>query len=191
MSPSDSPENALFRPKVASVRAAPGELIRACALSDRTAIMAVADNPYLRDAVLTATPEQLQLMLYDGAIRFALQGRDAILRNDFEASFDKLTRAQNILLEMLNGLNYEVNRELCERVASVYNFIYRKLVDANVHRDPQAIDDAVRVLRIERETWQLLVDKVGRLQNPSPSAAGVSRQPSNDDAQTAGLSVEG
>ncbi len=182
----------MFTPKVASMEAAPGELIRACALTDRTAIMAVADNPYLRDAVLTATPEQLQLMLYDGAIRFALQGRDAILRKDFEASFDKLTRAQNILLEMLNGLNYEVNRELCERVASVYNFIYRKLVDANVHRDPLAIDDAVRVLRIERETWQLLVDKVGRLQHPSTSAAADgSLHPSNSDVQSAGLSVEG
>lgn len=168
------------------------ELIRACALTDRTAIMAAAENPYLRDAVLTATPEQLQLMLYDGAIRFALQGRDAIRGKDFETSFDKLTRAQNILLEMLNGLNYEVNRELCERVASVYNFIYRKLVDANVHRDPLAIDDAVRVLRIERETWQLLVDKVSRLHN-QPTADNDPRSPqaSQTAAQPAGLSIEG
>ena len=134
-------------------------------LADITGAMATTtvENPYLRDAVLTATAEQLQLMLYDGAIRFALQGRDAIQRKEFETSFDKLTRAQNIILEMQGGLNYDVNHTLCERMASIYNFVYRKLVDANVNRDVTHIDDALKVLRIERETWQILVNKVGRL----------------------------
>ncbi len=122
-------------------------------------------NPYLRDAVMTATPEQLQLMLYDGCIRFATQGRDAIERKDHETSYEKLTRAQHIILEMQNGLNYDVNRELCERVASIYNFLYRKLVDACVERNVQAIDDALRVLRVERETWQILVNKVNKVRD--------------------------
>ena len=120
-------------------------------------------NPYLRDAVLTATPEQLHLMLYDGAIRNATQAREAILRKDYETSYEKLTRAQHIMLEMQNGLNYDVNRELCERVAAIYGFLYRKLVDANIHRRVEDIDDALKVLRIERETWQILVDKVNRI----------------------------
>ncbi len=122
-----------------------------------------ANNPYLRDAVMTATPEQLQLMLYDGAIRFALQARDAILAKDYSTSYEKLTRTQNIISEMQAGLNYDVNPELCERVAAIYNFLFRKLVDANVNRDVDAIDDAVKVLRIERETWQIVVDKVSKV----------------------------
>lgn len=127
------------------------------------------DNPYLRDAVMTATPEQLQLMLYDGAIRFATQGRAALLKKDYATSHEKLTRAQNIISEMQAGLNYDVNRELCERVASIYNFLFRKLVDANVQRDPAAVDDALKVLRIERETWQILVDKVNKVRDQSPA----------------------
>ena len=126
------------------------------------AMTATAPNPYLRDAVLTATPEQLQLMLYDGAIRFALQGRDALVKKDYETMYLRLTRAQNIVIEMLNGLNYEVNAGLCQRMASIYNFIYRKLVDACVQRKTDDVDDAIRVLRMERETWQILVDKVNR-----------------------------
>lgn len=117
-------------------------------------------NQYLRDSVLTATPEQLHLMLYDGAIRYALQARDAIRQKDYETSYERLTRAQHIILEMQNGLNYDVNRELCERVASIYGFLHHKLVDACTTRDCGAIDDALRVLRVERETWQLLVNKV-------------------------------
>lgn len=139
------------------------KVIRPSDSADTTGIMSeTTENPYLRDAVLTATPEQLQLMLYDGAIRYALQARDAILEKDYAKSFERLTRAQNILAEMQLALNHDINRDLCERVAAIYNFIYRKLIDANVNRNVNDVDDAVKVLRIERETWQILVDKVNK-----------------------------
>lgn len=143
-------------------------------------------NPYLRDAVMTATPEQLQLMLYDGAIRLSLQAKDAIISEDYETSYEKLTRAQHIILEMRNGLNYDVNRELCERMASLYLFLYNKLVDACTNRDAQAIDDALRVLRIERETWQMVCDKVAEARKEQPAQ---TPQTAEEPGQT--LSVEG
>jgi flagellar secretion chaperone FliS len=163
------------------------------------------DNPYLRDAVLTATPEQLQLMLYDGAIRYALQGRDALEQKDYEKALDKLTRAQHIIIEMINGLNHDVNPELCERVAAIYNFLYRKLVDACVRRSTECIDEALRVLRIERETWQILVDKVNRIREggeasgpEQPAPAGATQARSNTTshepvsaAEVVGFSVQG
>lgn len=154
-----------------------------------------AKNPYLRDAVMTATPEQLQLMLYDGAIRYALQARDALQDKEYETSFDRLSRAQRIILEMRCGLNYDVNRELCERVAGIYGFIYRKLVAANVERDTKPIDDALKVLRIERETWQILVDKLAKAREngestelaEGPDQAGGTQGP----PPVSSLSVEG
>ena len=148
-----------------------------------------AKNPYLRDAVLTATPEQLQLMLHDGAIRFASQGRDAIEVKDYETSHERLTRAQAIIVEMLNALNYDVNRELCERVASVYMFLHRKLVDANVNRDVGAIDDALKVLRVERETWRIVVDKVGRARDGAVTEANPPQPESQETSVT--FSAEG
>ncbi|GEM_PF-494919 len=139
-------------------------VIRRTVPTDSTGVMeAKRENPYLRETVLTATPEQLHLMLYDGAIRFASQGRDAILAKDIEGSYNKLTRAQQIIIEMQNGLNRDVNPELCERMAALYNFIYQKLIDACVRREVQAVDDALTVLRYNRETWQLLVGKVSGL----------------------------
>jgi len=154
------------------------------------------DNAYLRDAILTAAPEQLQLMLYDGAIRFCLQARDAIEQKDYEESFNKLTRAQNIILEMQGALNYDVNRELCERVAAIYNFLYRRLVDANMHRDTVAIDDALKILRIERETWQILTDKVRAATESGQSIdspANLSRDRKQSDEKssaTSGICIE-
>ena len=142
------------------------------------------DNPYLRDAILTATPEQLQLMLYDGAIRYALQARDALMEKHFEKAYERLVKAQNIIIEMQNGLNHKVNPELCERVAAIYGFLYRKLVDANVNHDAGAIDDVLKVLHIERETWRLLVDKVNEARN-----AGAT--PSQPDTPAVTFSAEG
>lgn len=119
-------------------------------------------NAYLRDAVMTASPEQLHLMLYDGAIRFALQAKDALAARNYEASYNKLSRAQAIILEMQNGLRPEVNPELCERMAAIYMFLYRKLVDASVKRDTGCIDDVLQVLHYQRETWVMLIDQVAK-----------------------------
>ncbi len=117
-------------------------------------------NPYLRDAILTASPEQLQLMLYDGAIRFAMQAQDAIRAREIENTHNLLIKAQRIMIELQNGLRPEVAPELCERMGALYSFVYTKFVDANVQKDIGAIDDALSVLRRQRETWQMLVDKV-------------------------------
>lgn len=121
-----------------------------------------AAHSYLRNAVLQATPERLQLMLYDGAIRFATQGREAVERRDFEQIYEKLSRAQRIVLEMQSGLRHEVNPELCARMSALYHFIHRKLVNGSMLRDVAEIDDALRILKLERETWALLVDKLAR-----------------------------
>ncbi len=158
-------------------------------------------NSYLRDAVMTATPEQLQLMLYDGAVKFALQGKDALIAKDYERSYEKLGRAQAIILEMQNGLRREVSPELCDRMAAIYNFLYRKLVDASVQKDTTCIDDAVKILRYQRETWVMLMDKVAKFKAGDTEAGDTEAsevRPAAADSAAAGseclggsLSVEG
>ena len=122
--------------------------------------MESVSNQYLRNAILTAPPEQLHLMLYDGAIRFARQGIEGINRQKWEDAFNGLSRAQKIVLEMLNALKFEVDRELCVRMAGLYNFIYRKLVEACVERNVAAAQDALKILDYQRESWALLIDKL-------------------------------
>ncbi len=133
---------------------------------------------YLRNAVLTAPPEQLQLMLYDGAIRFATRGLEAIRVKDREAAFNALDRAQRIVIELSNGIRREINPELADRMSAIYSFIYRRLVDANIRQDEQAVEDALRILRYERETWLLLLEK---LKQESQAACPTS-QPQGSNA---------
>lgn len=124
-----------------------------------------ASYEYLRSAVLTAGPEQLHLMLIDGAIRFATRGKDALGRSDFEGAFVALERAQRIVLELHGGLRRDINPALVDQMSSLYNFTYRRLVDANVKHEVQAVDEALQILRHHRETWLMLMDKLGKAKN--------------------------
>jgi flagellar protein FliS len=131
------------------------------------------DN-YLKTQILTAPPEKLQLMLYEGAIRFAGQAREKLAESDYEASYELLVRAQNIVLELICGLRPEHNPSLCNKMAAVYSFIYRRLVEANVHHDAAAIGDAVEVLSIQRDIWVELLDKLAEERSAQAAPAGAS-----------------
>lgn len=153
------------------------------AMSNQTAN---ASFEYLKGAVMTASPAQLQLMLLDGAIRFATRGREAIERKDIEGAFNALERAQRIALELIGGMNRDANPELVDQMAGLYNFIYRRLVDANMKRDTRAVDDALRILSHQRETWRLLIEKITR----EAGTRGGPPAARDSDAQPA-LCVEG
>lgn len=155
---------------------------------------ATAPNDYLRNRIMQATPEQLHLMLYDGAIRYATQGREAILRKDYEQIYEKLTRAQHVIMEMQVGLRSEVNEELVERMSALYNFIYRKLVDACVHRNASDVDDALKILRHQRETWVMLIEKINEERGAQQKTASVPNQsvvPIEPTPTQGVLSIEG
>ncbi|MCL2645976.1 MAG: flagellar export chaperone FliS [Phycisphaerales bacterium] len=122
--------------------------------------MAAPSQEYLKTKVMTASPEMLTLMLWDGAIRFAEQGKDAVLKKDIEGSYKALVRSQRIIMELNSSLKHSVNPDLCSKLASLYNFIHRRLVDANLKKDPHLIDDALEIMRHQRETWAMLIDQL-------------------------------
>ncbi len=117
---------------------------------------------YLRTRILTATPEQLQMMLFDGALRFAEAGRVALLAKNWEQSYNNISRCQKIIAELNASLRRDVDPELCGKLAGLYNFAYRKLVEANIDHTVESLDEAVDVLKYQRETWMMLMEKLGK-----------------------------
>ena len=132
-----------------------------------------ASEAYLRTQILTAPPEKLQLMLYEGALRFAGQAKENLLAKRYEQSCELLIRAQGIMVELMSGLRHDVNPDMCGKISSVYSFIYRRLVDANMKRDAGAIDDAVKVLTIQRDIWLALLDRLALERAAEPSGASM------------------
>lgn len=143
-------------------------------------------NAYLRTKVMTASPGELRLMLIDGAIRFTEQARSGLEARDYEAVYVGVTRAQNIIMELINSLRPEHDETLCARLSGLYTFLYRRLIEASTQRDQGIIDEVLGLLRYERETWMQLLE---RLAQENRSAADTV-----DDTATAvagSLSVQG
>ena len=148
-----------------------------------------AAQNYLRMRVMTATPEQLQMLLYDGAIRFAEQAKAALQERNFERSYNSISRVQKILTEMSCTLKHDVFPELCGKLASLYSFAYRKLIDANINHSVESVDEALNVLRYQRETWALLLDQLGK----SKAAVAATRiaMPAPSQRMEATISMQG
>lgn len=111
---------------------------------------------------MTASPEQLRLMLYDGAIRFCQTALEALGKDDYEGSYNAMMRAQKIVLELSTSLRHEVDPTLCQKLSALYTYIYRLLVDANMNRQVRPIEEALRLLEYERETWRLLMERLAK-----------------------------
>lgn len=144
---------------------------------------------YLRTKVLTATPEQLQLMLYDGALRFGEQARAALAASKFEESYTLIIKVQKIVLELTSTLKHDLAPDLCSKLAGLYSFVYRRLVDANVAHELQALDEALDVLRYQRETWMLLMQELQK--KKAGVAARQLDMPAPDARMEASICMQG
>ena len=134
-----------------------------------------AQESYLVTEVMTATPQKLQLMLIEAAIRSVQRARDKWRAKEDELACEALIHAQKVISELLAGLDREVDTELVKRVASVYLFVFRSLVEANYEHDEKKLDEALRVLEIERETWQRVSQQLGGTKEAdSQDASGIS-----------------
>ena len=141
---------------------------------------AASANAYLRTRVMTASPEELRLMLIEGSIRFAHQAADGLDARDFESAHSGFTQCRAIVLELMNTIRPEHNPELAERVRGLYTFLYSELVDASFEKDSGKVRRVIELLDYERETWVMLMRKVAeeRGQAPKPAAAMPAAVPS-------------
>jgi len=146
---------------------------------------------YLRTKVMSASPEELRLMLIEGAIRFTRQGREALAEKNWEGVYEGFTKAKDILLELINALRPEIDPELCGRLSALYTFMYRRLLDCNLEKDPAIADEVIELLEYDRETWVMLMEKIAGERNAAPAPNGTNGAPAYAATQSGGFSVEG
>ena len=137
-----------------------------------------APNPYLRTKVMTASPEELRLMLLQGAERFARAGRKELDQEkpDLEKSHEAWMKAQRIVVELSTSMNPAQSPEVVERLTALYTYIYKLLVDANMTRELAPADEAIKLLAYERETWELLMEQNRAEAAGGSASTGATRQ---------------
>ena len=141
-------------------------------------------NAYLANRVLSASPEELRLMLIEGAIRFARIGREGLARRDFEQWYNGMSQCQAILLELMTGLRPEIAPELCGQLNALYTFMYRRLLDASSAKDPVLVDEVVELLEYDRQSWIFLMEKIdAERAGDEARIADVMRRAARHEAQ--------
>lgn len=111
-----------------------------------------AANAYKGMSVNTASPAELTLMLYDGAIKFCNIAILSMEKNDIKKANDNLKKAQRVITELRATLDFKY--PVAKDFDLVYDYIYRRLIDANVKKDISILEDALQYIREMRDTWK-------------------------------------
>ncbi len=122
-------------------------------------------NAYLRSKVMTATPAELTLMLYEGAIKFVNKAIMSIEKDDVMGAHNNLMKTQRIIEELRASLDhkYPVAKEL----DTVYEYILRRLVEANIKKDKDILEEVLEHLRTMRDTWKEVMKNANAPQSAS------------------------
>lgn len=112
-------------------------------------------NPYANYAntkIQTATPAQLTLMLYDGAIKFCNLAIEAVEIGNIEKAHLNIRKVEKIIEEFRATLNFKY--PVAQDFENVYEYIARRLVEANIKKDKEILEEVNDHLRVLRDTWK-------------------------------------
>ena len=123
---------------------------------------------YNRNKIVTASPAELTLLLYEGAIKFCNIALIGLEQNDLEKVHINIKKTEDIIMEFQSTLNHKY--AVAEDFDKIYNYIYQLLVDANIHKDKAALERALNEIRGMRDTWKEVMSKTKK----APAGATIN-----------------
>jgi len=114
-------------------------------------------DQYKQMQIKTASPGKLLLMLYQGAVKFMKLAKKNIKEGKIEASHKNIIKAQNIILELQSTLNKEQGGEIAVQLESLYDFIYRELIQANLNKNTKHLDNVIPLVEELFVTYKEIV----------------------------------
>jgi len=121
---------------------------------------ASAAETYRRNSVLTASPEKLIKMLYDGAIRNLEMSRQALsdpARTHSAEVGECLGKALSIIGELKTALDHERGGEISAKLETLYEYSMDQLSQANISRSPEPVENSLQVMRTLKEGWDAVI----------------------------------
>lgn len=109
-------------------------------------------NAYAQNKILTASPAELTLMLYEGAIKFCNIAITGIEEKDIEKAHNNICKVENIITEFRATLDHKY--PVAEDFDNVYKYLLERLLEANMKKDPEILNEVLGHLRTMRDTWK-------------------------------------
>ena len=115
-------------------------------------------NPYLkqyqRTEVETATPEKILILMYDGAVQFLNKALIALDEKNIPETHNNIVGAERIILEFMNTIDFEQGGDFAVRLNALYQYLYNRLVEANMKKDKEIVQQVLNFLVDLRATWK-------------------------------------
>lgn len=108
-------------------------------------------NKYMQTAIQTATPAQLLIMLYDGAIRFSRIGIEAIKQHKYDVANENLCKVQDIIREF--AVTLDKQSPVAENLLRLYDYFLFLLIQANKEKSIEPVEEVVEYLMELKQTW--------------------------------------
>lgn len=119
--------------------------------------MVNAAEAYKRQQIMTATPEALTLMLYNGCLKFMSEGIESLEKKDFEQANTSLQKAQNIISEF--RITLDMQYDIAKQLMPLYNYTYDRLVEGNIKGDIRMLQEAKDIITELRDAWAQAMKK--------------------------------
>jgi flagellar secretion chaperone FliS len=116
-------------------------------------------NQYKQTEVSTANQGKLIVMLYDGAIKFLRIALDTMDPKTYDVANDNILKAQDIITELLVSLNMKEGGEISQNLFSLYIYFKKRLLEANMKKDPDIVKEVLKLLEDLREAWEQISTK--------------------------------
>jgi len=113
-------------------------------------------NVYKQNQINTASSEQLVLMLYDGARKFIKLAIKSLQDGDMQSAHHNLIRSQNIIAELMCGINFEAG-EIAEKYFHFYQYMHSRLIQANLKKDSQYAQEVLEMIEELRGSWAQII----------------------------------
>ncbi len=129
-------------------------------------------NPYEKykeNSIYTKSPGELTLMLFEGCWKFLKKAKVAMEEKNIQDASNNLIKAQNIILELINSLDF--NYEISHNLFKVYDYVYHELIQINLKKDVKRLEPIIDIMYGYYETWQEAV-KQDRINKHSSGAGG-------------------
>lgn len=114
---------------------------------------------YANNKIMTASPAELTLMLYEGAVKFCNIAIVAIEKNDVEKAHNNITKVENIIEEFQATLDHKY--PVADDFDNVYRYLQERLLEANVKKDKEILEEVLGHLRTMRDTWKEVMRQAG------------------------------
>lgn len=126
----------------------------------------IQKNPYAaynNSKIQTATPAELTLLLYEGAIKFTNIAIVAMEKNDVQKAHDNIMKTEKIIEEFQATLDHKY--PVAKDFEAVYSYLLKRLFDANIRKDQEILEEVLRHLRTMRDTWKEVMAKTANGNN--------------------------